>query len=75
MDQTTIIDYGHFVISNNEIQQPTNHGYYFIKTVIFEYEGDFEELKNNILQFAELNKNDLSIYFMNYNGLEISIWK
>lgn len=67
-------DYGYFIISQNEIQSPTNHGYYFIKPIIFEYNGDFIQFKTKVLQYAETHKDELSIYLMNYQGKEISIW-
>ena len=67
-------DYGYFIISGSEIQPPTNHGYHFIETIIFEYKGDFEQLKDKVLQFADSNREELSIYLMNYQGKGISLW-
>lgn len=67
-------DYGYFTISSEEIQAPLNHGYYFVKAIVFEHDGEFEPFKNAVLQYADTNKDLLSIYLTNYQGNEINLW-
>lgn len=67
-------DYGYFHIEENEILPPENHGHHFVKPIIFNYSGDFDTLKNMVLQFAETHRENISIYLMNYKGKEIRGW-
>lgn len=67
-------DYGYFTISDSNIQPPTFHGYYFMEAIIFEFDGNEEQLDNTIIKFAETYQDELSINIVNYQGKEISIW-
>jgi hypothetical protein len=67
-------DYGYFIINQDEIQPPTNHGYYFIKAIIFEHNGDFAQFKSKVLQYTETYKDELSIRLKNSQGKEIMSW-
>ncbi len=68
-------NYGYFTIVDNEIQAPMNHGYHFAKAIIFEIDENNEQiLKDGILNFAEIYRNDLSISITSFRGERINIW-
>ncbi len=61
-------DYGYFEIANGEMQLPELHGYWFAEPVIFQFEGDIEQLKEIVLKFTSQHEGKLSVGINSFRG-------
>lgn len=68
-------DYWYYKIDQKgAIMDAENHGYYFVKSIIFNYSGDESELRDLIRTGAGIDKEDLSISISAFTGEEINNW-
>jgi hypothetical protein len=67
-------NYGYFEIDGGEVIPPNPHGYHFIETFVFIFEGNEDAFRDKILEFAEKHREDLNINLANYKGSQISLW-
>lgn len=68
-------DYGYFSIDESGIiETPTNHGYYFIRTFIFEYSGMSENLKNIVRAYGLNHEQSMSIMLYTSRGEIFRSW-
>lgn len=68
-------DYGYYQIDGEgEIKDPENHGHRFVRSFIFQYDGNAAKLEKLIRTGAGLDISDLSILVTSFEGEVINNW-
>ncbi|GHA41655.1 hypothetical protein GCM10007103_23680 [Salinimicrobium marinum] len=63
--------YGYFEIANGAMQLPELHGYWFAEPVIFRFDGELEQLKSIVADFAARHGEEVNVSLNSAKGEEI----